>query len=58
MDEQFLSPPHTLTSTDPMVGSGPAKWEHELNRGDSVGSVAESYDNAMAEALNGTFKAD
>jgi transposase InsO family protein len=24
----------------------------------SVGSVADSYDNAMAEALNGTFKAE
>ncbi|UQA37189.1 IS3 family transposase [Streptomyces sp. HNA39] len=26
--------------------------------GASVGSVADSYDNAMAEALNGTFKAE
>ncbi|WP_329171308.1 integrase core domain-containing protein [Streptomyces sp. NBC_01477] len=24
----------------------------------SVGSVADSYDNAMAEALNGSFKAE
>lgn len=24
----------------------------------SVGTVADSYDNAMAEALNGTFKAE
>jgi putative transposase len=24
----------------------------------SVGSVADSYDNALAEALNGTFKAE
>ncbi|MEU3506700.1 integrase core domain-containing protein [Streptomyces longwoodensis] len=26
--------------------------------GASVGSVADSYDNAMTEALNGTFKAE
>jgi transposase InsO family protein len=24
----------------------------------SIGSVGDSYDNAMAEALNGTFKAE
>jgi putative transposase len=24
----------------------------------SIGTVADSYDNAMAEALNGTFKAE
>ncbi|MEV3946605.1 hypothetical protein AB0K57_02955 [Streptomyces halstedii] len=25
MDEQFLSPPHTLTCTDPTIGSGSAR---------------------------------
>jgi putative transposase len=30
----------------------------ELGVTASVGSVADSYDNAMAEALNGTFKAE
>lgn len=29
----------------------------EVGSSASVGSVADSYDNAMAEALNGTFKA-
>ncbi|WP_329493937.1 IS3 family transposase [Kitasatospora herbaricolor] len=30
----------------------------EVGASASVGSVADSYDNAMAEALNGTFKAE
>ncbi|WP_443053040.1 IS3 family transposase [Streptomyces sp. FXJ1.172] len=30
----------------------------EVGAAASVGSVADSYDNAMAEALNGTFKAE
>ncbi len=30
----------------------------EIGASASVGSVADSYDNAMAEALNGTFKAE
>uniref|UniRef100_UPI0006540492 integrase core domain-containing protein n=1 Tax=Streptomyces sp. HNS054 TaxID=1662446 RepID=UPI0006540492 len=30
----------------------------EIGAAASVGSVADSYDNAMAEALNGTFKAE
>ncbi|MDX2935521.1 IS3 family transposase [Streptomyces ipomoeae] len=30
----------------------------EIGATASVGSVADSYDNAMAEALNGTFKAE
>lgn len=30
----------------------------EVGAAPSVGSVADSYDNAMAEALNGTFKAE
>ncbi|MFF0794835.1 transposase [Streptomyces spiralis] len=30
----------------------------EIGASASVGSVANSYDNAMAEALNGTFKAE
>ncbi|WEH16487.1 IS3 family transposase [Streptomyces sp. VNUA24] len=30
----------------------------EIRASASVGSVADSYDNAMAEALNGTFKAE
>ncbi|MFD4533505.1 transposase [Kitasatospora sp. NPDC058397] len=30
----------------------------EVGASPSVGSVADSYDNAMAEALNGTFKVE
>ncbi|MGM9470213.1 hypothetical protein [Streptomyces murinus] len=30
----------------------------EVGASASVGSVADSYDNAMAEALNGTFNAE
>jgi transposase InsO family protein len=30
----------------------------EVDAAASVGSVADSYDNAMAEALNGSFKAE
>jgi transposase InsO family protein len=33
------------------------RWA-EVGASASVGSVADSYDNAMAEAVNGTFKAE
>ncbi len=31
---------------------------HDAGIAASIGSVGDSYDNAMAEALNGTFKAE
>ncbi|MFI5534151.1 IS3 family transposase [Kitasatospora sp. NPDC051853] len=34
------------------------EWLSEIGAAASVGSVADSYDNAMAEAPNGTFKAE
>ncbi|GGT42606.1 transposase family protein [Streptomyces chromofuscus] len=37
---------------------GRCRRVRRLGRGFHVGSVADSYDNAMAEALNGTFKAE
>ncbi|MFD4787723.1 integrase core domain-containing protein [Streptomyces sp. NPDC058459] len=39
----------SIRYTDRLADIGPSA---------SVGSVADSYDNAMAEALNGTFKAE
>ena len=34
----------------------PAAWR--LNCPDSVGSVGDSYDNALAETINGLYKAE
>lgn len=31
---------------------------HEANIAASIGTVGDSYDNAMADALNGTYKAE
>ena len=47
---------YTLQAIEP-IGQNPARLE-DIGASASVGSVADSYDNAMAEALNGTFKAE
>ncbi|MEV7850766.1 integrase core domain-containing protein [Streptomyces sp. NPDC088183] len=41
----------------PTRAAGPTRCLLETGAA-SVGAVADSYDNAMAEALNGTFKAE
>ena len=47
-------PRHQLTDHDPIEFPDPALHNHEP----SVGSVGDSYDNALAETINGLYKAE